>query len=145
MRLLLEDIPIKYLLRKDVFLRKSSERRRFAQKIFCQKILERKTPPAGVKPEEFSIRKRSKKMRYKEKKLTTITKTHKSLLHPQYTRNLRGVNPMNGTVHRRRCPINGLVFLGQMNMIEASYKECARDKLEDRTATCICKVLKLER
>jgi len=73
LRLLLEDIPIKYLLRKDVFLRKSSERRRFAQKIFCQKILERKTPPAGVKPEEFSIRKRSKenevqKRTYKEKK-----------------------------------------------------------------------------
>ena len=29
--------------------------------------------------------------------------------------------------------------------IKASYKECARDKLEDRTATCIRKVLKLER
>ena len=29
--------------------------------------------------------------------------------------------------------------------IKASYKECVRDKLIDRTATCIRKVLKLER
>ena len=28
---------------------------------------------------------------------------------------------------------------------EFTYEECVRDKLDDRTATCKCKVLKLER
>ena len=29
--------------------------------------------------------------------------------------------------------------------MEATYEECARDKLDDRTATCRRKVLKLDR
>ncbi len=60
-RLLLEDIPAKYLLGEDVSPRKSSERRCFAQKIFCHKILGTKnSSDRRCFPEEFSIRKRSK-------------------------------------------------------------------------------------
>ena len=29
--------------------------------------------------------------------------------------------------------------------MKKTYEECARDKLDDRTATCVCKVLKLDR
>ena len=43
------------------------------------------------------------------------------------------------------CPLNWIDKSPGSVMMKATYEECARDKLDDRTATCICKVLKLER
>lgn len=76
-RLLLEDIPVKYLLGEDVSPRKSSERRRFAQKIFCQKILGRKTPPAeDACRRSFPFVRGLKKMRYKEMRFVVLASVY---------------------------------------------------------------------
>ena len=40
------------------------------------------------------------------------------------------------------CPLSNPF---QTSIIKPTYKECARDKLVDRTATCSSKVLKLDR
>ena len=68
--------PLENLLREDVMLRKSSVRR----------FWETKTPRTGVKPGEFSIRKRSKenevqKLTYKEKKLNNDKPTSRCYTH----------------------------------------------------------------
>ena len=73
----------------------------------------------------------------KRKEVKNKDKTHKSLF-------LASVYPIfemrqSHSWDRRflGCPLNWIDKSPGAGMMKATYKECARDKLDDRTATCV--------